>query len=1093
MRFTLSVSLVASLLLAAALAAGWPAARTARADEPTATVALTPPAEPPATATETATLFPSDTPTTWPTETASPTATPSPEASPTVIPDTPTAENATATPAPPATGAPTESPRPPTSEPSPTGTDTPTALAPTAEPTVHVNPAAPTPTPTAAAGLIHPASTTLVIHQVYGGGGNAGAPYRHDFVELRSLGGAFSLAGWSLQYAPAAGSAWSVMSLSGVVPAGGRFLVQLASGGANGEPLPAPDAVGSLNLSASAGKVALVSASAALSGPCPSDAAIVDFVGYGASASCYEGHPSGGLGNAAAAVRAGAFDTNDNAADFVVAAPAPRLVSPTATPTDGAPTATPSAVAPVPSLTSTPTVAATPTRVPSPTPDPPAPGSVVVNEVVTDPQQDWSGGNFGPLPGNGAVGDPDELVELLILADGLDLTGWTIELRDGSDVTGDLTSAGAFQVARYAGAGAFTATRAGDRMVLGNVRGSGSMTNSVVIVLRDSAGAVIDQVSLGHGAPDGNAGGPGDEAVARRPDGFGAWTRQAATPGETNDSAPLPTPTPPAATATPTQTATPTPAPVAYPPQAVLINEVAWAGTAASASDEWIELHNPGPAPIPLGGWTLTDGGDLDLRFPAGLVLAPGGYLLLERSDDATVADIAADLIYAGGLSNSGETLRLGDPLGNLIDLADGAGGWPAGDPATFASMERRGRDWVTHSGAAQGHDAGSGALRGTPRGPNSALLPAPTPPAFPDTLRLNEFLPAPGDGADEFVEILNLGPAPVDLSGWQLDDAAGGSAPYTFPPGAQLPPGGLLVLHRGDSGLALNNDGDSVRLLTPDGRLVDEMAFSRNPGVNVSWARVPDGGAWALVTAPSPGASNNGAPVYVSPEARPASGGVPIGVFRTWPAGAWAWISGRVTVPAPLFGKRVIYLQDETGGLPVYLGRGDWPALVVGQRVTLLGHSRIRSGRLEFYSRDLWHVHFEAPDGLTAAPLAAGAPGLVNAANAGALVTVTGRVVKLESTAFWLDSGAGPVRVFFSSTTGLRRPKVARGDVWTVTGVVVEMAATKTRAAGFQLQPRFAADVVPVRARYRQPVMTETPPPTEIPPIEEPTATLEP
>jgi hypothetical protein len=87
-------------------------------------------------------------------------------------------------------------------------------------------------------------------------------------------------------------------------------------------------------------------------------------------------------------------------------------------------------------------------------------------------------------------------------------------------------------------------------------------------------------------------------------------------------------------------------------------------------------------------------------------------------------------------------------------------------------------------------------------------------------------------------------------------------------------------------------------------------------------------------------------------------------------------------------------------------------------------------------------------------------------------------------------------VRVFFSSSTGLRRPKVARGDVWTVTGVVTELTATKTRAAGYQVQPRFAADVVPVRARYRQPVSTETPMPpaaTEPAPSEEPTATAEP
>ncbi|WP_160317074.1 lamin tail domain-containing protein, partial [Ardenticatena maritima] len=91
--------------------------------------------------------------------------------------------------------------------------------------------------------------------------------------------------------------------------------------------------------------------------------------------------------------------------------------------------------------------------------------------------------------------------------------------------------------------------------------------------------------------------------------------------------------------------------------------------------------------------------------------------------------------------------------------------------------------------------------------------------PAF-GTLVLNEILPAPsavdwdGDGVanaqDEWIELANLGATPLDLTSWQLDDAEGGSAPYTFPPGSLIPPGGFLLLFRTQTGLALNNDGDS-------------------------------------------------------------------------------------------------------------------------------------------------------------------------------------------------------------------------------------------------------------------------------------------
>ena len=64
------------------------------------------------------------------------------------------------------------------------------------------------------------------------------------------------------------------------------------------------------------------------------------------------------------------------------------------------------------------------------------PGDVVINEVVTDPQTDWSSHNFSGVPGGGAVSAADEFVELYIKTAGLDLAGWTIALNDGSPSSG---------------------------------------------------------------------------------------------------------------------------------------------------------------------------------------------------------------------------------------------------------------------------------------------------------------------------------------------------------------------------------------------------------------------------------------------------------------------------------------------------------------------------------------------------------------------------------------------------------------------------------------------------------------------------------
>ena len=166
----------------------------------------------------------------------------------------------------------------------------------------------------------------IVISQVYGGGGNSGATYTHDFVELFNAGTTVvDISGWSVQYASSSGTSWQVTNLSGTLQPGQYYLIQQAAGAGGTTPLPTPDATGSIAMAASNGKVALVNNSNALSGSCPTDG-VVDFVGFG-SANCFEG--SGAtptLSNTTAALRVddGCQDTDDNAADFMTGAPAPR-------------------------------------------------------------------------------------------------------------------------------------------------------------------------------------------------------------------------------------------------------------------------------------------------------------------------------------------------------------------------------------------------------------------------------------------------------------------------------------------------------------------------------------------------------------------------------------------------------------------------------------------------------------------------------------------------------------------------------------------------------------------------------------------------
>ena len=79
-------------------------------------------------------------------------------------------------------------------------------------------------------------ATSVVVNEVYGGGGNSGATYTNDFVELTNRSdAAVSLDGWSVQYhSGGATGAWQVTPLSGSIAPGAFYLVGEAKGSGGG-------------------------------------------------------------------------------------------------------------------------------------------------------------------------------------------------------------------------------------------------------------------------------------------------------------------------------------------------------------------------------------------------------------------------------------------------------------------------------------------------------------------------------------------------------------------------------------------------------------------------------------------------------------------------------------------------------------------------------------------------------------------------------------------------------------------------------------------------------------------------------------------
>ncbi|MEK7121754.1 MAG: lamin tail domain-containing protein, partial [Patescibacteria group bacterium] len=206
------------------------------------------------------------------------------------------------------------------------------------------------------------------------------------------------------------------------------------------------------------------------------------------------------------------------------------------------------------------------------------------------------------------------------------------------------------------------------------------------------------------------------------------------------------TPTP---SVSPSKTPTPTPKPSATPTPSptpklsttktsgsVVINEIAWAGTQAAATDEWLELYNTENNPIDISSWQLVSNDNSpDIIFSEGTIMQAKSYFLIERTDDNTVSDIMADLAVSfgqGGLNNTGEMVRLFDSAGIVVDVVGSAGEtWYFGDSSLKNSMERidpmkagnNASNWKSFSGVPVNKDALNNPINGTPKTKNSMAV----------------------------------------------------------------------------------------------------------------------------------------------------------------------------------------------------------------------------------------------------------------------------------------------------------------------------------------------------------------------------------
>lgn len=440
----------------------------------------------------------------------------------------------------------------------------------------------------------------------------------------------------------------------------------------------------------------------------------------------------------------------------------------------------------------------------------------------------------------------------------------------------------------------------------------------------------------------------------------------------------------------------------------------------------------------------------------------PGAANSVPKTNQAPTANAGADQTVNAGnaVTLSGEDSA--DADGDTLTFS-----WDFGDGALGSGQN------VSHAYTTAGtYTATLTVSDGTATSTDTVKIIVSTP-TYSTSVVINEFLPNPvgSDTDNEFIELTNLGSSAVVLDGWQLDDAAGGSAPFTIPVGTTIQPGAFLSFSRSQTKIAINNDGETVRLLTPSGQEQSSFSFSASIAEGQAYARTSSG-SFSLTTTLTPGQANiittpatdeeetattktsSSSSTPTSTKTGKVAGAKVVSVtlkdVRSQDGDIIITTEGVVSAPPGVFGDKIIYLAGS--GIQVYLSSGEYPELSVGTTVKLTGQlsSYLGEARLKIAKAT------DITAGKTAVPPEPHLlkTGDISEDQEGWLVEVQGKVTQTSGDTFYLDDDSGEVKVYIKSTTSINKPPMKKDQDFTVIGVVSHTTA------GYRLLPRFQDDI---------------------------------
>ncbi|GAA5529284.1 hypothetical protein Hgul01_03090 [Herpetosiphon gulosus] len=358
-------------------------------------------------------------------------------------------------------------------------------------------------------------------------------------------------------------------------------------------------------------------------------------------------------------------------------------------------------------------------------------------------------------------------------------------------------------------------------------------------------------------------------------------------------------------------------------PIGLVINEISPLG------NEWIELYSTNAQTLDLSSWSISDDSGTTIRIAANTQISQGQFLTITLSSLLNDSGDSVELAMADGrvVDRLSYTKPLASTTWSRIPDAES---WQNNAPAT-PNQPNRAPQPTAISAIKTPKPTSTVKPTSTPKATAKPKTAKPKPTAQPTialqanypSLQINEILPAPraidwnADGetnsSDEWIELYNPNNVQVDLTGWQLDDTAdAGSRPWRFPAGMRIASQGYLVIFASQSKLSLTNTGEEVRLLQPNGVVIDQVSYAKLD-YDQSWGRHPSNQQWQLFAQPSPQQANN--PVQSQPTKT-----MSLGQAQQAPIDSQVVVEGVVSAELNLFRQRAFYLQDASAGMLVFI-----------------------------------------------------------------------------------------------------------------------------------------------------------------------------